>query len=51
MKWRFPILIFAGLCWSAWGFLYRTFPMPGEIVILHGTGFGETVPRLEAGRR
>ncbi len=30
MKWRYPILIFAGLCCSAWGFIYRPFPMPGE---------------------
>ena len=28
MKWRYPILIFAGLCCSAWGFLYRPFPLP-----------------------
>ena len=34
MKWRFPILISAGLCCSAWGFLYRPFPMPGEKVVL-----------------
>ena len=27
MKWRHPILIFVGLCWSAWGFLYRPFPL------------------------
>ena len=30
MKWRYPILISGGLCCSAWGFLYRPFPMPGE---------------------
>ena len=34
MKWRYPILIFAGLCCSAWGFLYRPFPMPGEDPVL-----------------
>ena len=27
MKWHYPILIFAGLCCSAWGFLYRPFPI------------------------
>ena len=30
MEWRYPILIFAGLCCSAWGFLYRPFPLPGD---------------------
>ena len=30
MKMRYPILISGGLCCSAWGFLYRPFPMPGE---------------------
>ena len=30
MKWRYPILISAGLCCSAWGFLYRPFPLPGD---------------------
>ena len=30
MKWRYPILIFGGLCCSAWGFLYRPFPLPGD---------------------
>ena len=44
MKWRFPTLIFAGLCCSAWGFLYRPFPMPGDdpvldLVLYHTPGF------------
>ena len=26
MKWRYPVLIFGGLCCSAWGFIYRPFP-------------------------
>ena len=30
MRMRYPVLIFGGLCCSAWGFLYRPFPMPGE---------------------
>ena len=34
MKWRYPILIFGGLCCSAWGFLYRPFPMPGDDPVL-----------------
>ena len=34
MKWRYPILISGGLCCSAWGFLYRPFPMPGEDPVL-----------------
>ena len=34
MKMRYPILIFGGLCCSAWGFLYRPFPMPGEDPVL-----------------
>ena len=34
MKWRYPVLIFGGLCCSAWGFIYRPFPMPGEEPLL-----------------
>ena len=34
MKMRYPILISGGLCCSAWGFIYRTFPMPGEDPVL-----------------
>ena len=34
MKWRYPILISGGLCCSAWGFLYRPFPMPGDDPVL-----------------
>ena len=34
MKWRYPILISAGLCCSAWGFIYRSFPMPGDDSVL-----------------
>ena len=30
MRMRYPILGFGGLCCSAWGFIYRPFPMPGE---------------------
>ena len=44
MKWRYPILISAGLCCSAWGCLYRPFPMPGEdsaldLVLYHTPNF------------
>ena len=34
MKWRYPVLIFGGICCSAWGFIYRPFPMPGEEPLL-----------------
>ena len=34
MNWRYSILIFAGLCCSACGFLYRPFSMPGEDSVL-----------------
>ena len=34
MKWRYPILISAGLCCSAWGLIYRPFPLPGEDPVL-----------------
>ena len=34
MKMRYPILISGGLCSSAWGFLYRPFPMPGDDPVL-----------------
>ena len=34
MKMRYPILISGGLCCSAWGFLYRPFPMPGDDPVL-----------------
>ena len=27
---RYPFLIFAGLACSAWGFIYRPFPLPGD---------------------
>ena len=30
MKIRYPILIIAGMGYSAWGFLYRPFPLPGD---------------------
>ena len=44
MKWRYPILIFAGLYCSAWGFIYRPFPMPGkdqvlDLVLYHTPNF------------
>ena len=50
MKMRYSILIFAGLCCSVWGFLYRSFPMPGDdpvldLVLYHTPNFyGWTVP-------
>ena len=34
MKWRHPILLFLGLCGSAWGFLYRPFPLLEENPLL-----------------
>ena len=34
MKMRYPILISGGLCCSAWGFIYRPFPMPGDDPVL-----------------
>ena len=34
MRIRYPILIFGGLCCSAWGFLYRPFPLPGDDPLL-----------------
>ena len=34
MKMRYPILIIGGLCCSAWGFIYRPFPMPGDDPVL-----------------
>ena len=34
LKWRYPVLIFGGICCSAWGFIYRPFPMPGEEPLL-----------------
>ena len=34
MEWRYPVLIFGGIGCSAWGFLYRPFPMPGEEPLL-----------------
>ena len=44
MKMRYPILIFGGLCCSAWGFLYRSFSMPGDdpmldLVLYHTSNF------------
>ena len=40
MKIRHPILIVAGLGCSAWGFIYRPFPLPGhdpmlDLVLYH----------------
>ena len=34
MKIRYPILIFGGLACSAWGFIYRPFPLPGDDPLL-----------------
>ena len=44
MRIRYPILIFGGLCCSAWGFLYRPFPLPGDdpmldLVLYHNPTF------------
>ncbi len=44
MKWRYPILFFGGLGCSAWSFLYRPFPMPGDdpvldLVLYHTSNF------------
>ena len=44
MKMRYPILFFSGLCCSAWGFIYRPFPMPGDdpmldLVLYHTPNF------------
>ena len=44
MKMRYPILIFGGLGCSAWGFIYRPFPMPGDdpmldLVLYHTPNF------------
>ena len=37
MKWRYSFLILGGFGCSAWGFLYRPFPMPGENAVLYHT--------------
>ena len=44
MKMRYPILIIGGFCCSAWGFIYRPFPMPGDdpmldLVLYHTPNF------------
>ena len=44
MKLRYPILIIGGLGCSAWGFLYRPFPLPGDdpmldLVLYHTPNF------------
>ena len=44
MKWRYSILIFAGIGCSAWGLLYRPFPLPGDdpmldLVLYHTPNF------------
>ena len=44
MKWRYSILIFAGIGCSAWSFLYRPFPLPGDdpmldLVLYHTPNF------------
>ena len=44
MKPRYPILIIGGLGCSAWGFLYRPFPLPGDdpmldLVLYHTSNF------------
>ena len=50
MKMRHPRLIFGGLGCSAWGFLYRPFPMPGDdpmldLVLYHTPNFYAQVVR------
>ena len=44
MKLRYPILIIGGLGCSAWGFIYRPFPLPGDdpmldLVLYHTPNF------------
>ena len=39
MKWRRPILLFVGLGWAGWGFLYRPFPLLGENGVLDLVAF------------
>ena len=39
MKWRHPVLLFAGLCWAGWGLLYRPFPLPEENGLLDLVAF------------
>ena len=39
MKWRHPILLFVGLAWSDWCFLYRPFPLLGEDDLLDLVAF------------
>ena len=34
MKWRPPVLLFVGLCWASWSFLYRPFILLGENGVL-----------------
>ena len=39
MKWRHPILLFMGLAWADWRFLYRPFPLLGEDDLLDLVAF------------
>ena len=39
MKWRHPILLFVGLAWADWCFLYRPFPLFGEDDLLDLVAF------------
>ena len=50
MKWRYSILIFAGIGCSAWDFLYRPFPLPGknaalDLMLYHTPNFYAWVVR------
>ena len=50
MKWRYSFLILGGLGFSAWGFLYRPFPLPGndpmlDLVLYHTPNFYAWVVR------
>ena len=50
MKMRYPVLIVSGVLCSAWGFLYRPFPLPGEnaaldLVLYHTPNFYSLVVR------
>ena len=47
MKWRHSVLLFVGLGWSAWGFLYRPFPLLGENGVLDLVAFH--TPRFYGG--
>ena len=39
MKWRHLVLLFVGLCWADWCFLYRPFPLLWEDDLLDLVAF------------